>query len=182
MPSSARPAADARGWLRGIRFSWFAFVMLCVIVIGVLIIAPTARLYAQQQDQIAKLESQNSAKKAKVESLKKQVDDWDDPAYIRAQARERLLYVMPGETSYLIIDDLPATASTAKPTVTTQVQEKTGDWAGTLVRSMLTGPAEQYAKEQAAKKAAAKKAAAKKAAEQKAKAKQSATPSPATTQ
>jgi cell division protein FtsB len=130
-------AANARGWLRGIRFSWFTFVMLGVIVLAVLVLAPTVRLYAQQQQQISQLEEQNRAKKNQVKKLQEEIQNWDDPAYIKAQARDRLLYVMPGETSYLIIDDLPKTPATTETKVSTKVQEQTGDWASTLLRSML---------------------------------------------
>ena len=136
--STARPATvNARGWLRGIRFSWFAFVMLGVIVLAVLVLAPTVRMYTQQQQQIAKLQSQNDAQKSEVAKLNAQIKDWDDPDYIKAQARDRLLYVMPGETSYLIIDDLPKTPAAAPTKVSTKVQEQTGDWSATLLRSML---------------------------------------------
>jgi cell division protein FtsB len=138
MSTAARgAAATARGWLRGIRFTWFTFVMLGVIVLAVLVLAPTVRLYAQQQQQISQLERQNDAKKAQVKKLQEDIKNWDDPAYIKAQARERLLYVMPGETSYLVIDDLPKTPATDNTTVSTRVQEQTGDWASTLLRSML---------------------------------------------
>lgn len=140
--SSPRPtAATARGWLRGIRFTWFAFIMLCLIVIAVLVLAPTIRMYMTQQQQISKLQAQNDAQKAQVDKLNEQISDWDDPAYIKAQARDRLLYVMPGETSYLIIDDLPKTPSTTPTKVSTKVQETDGDWAATLLRSMLERPA-----------------------------------------
>jgi cell division protein FtsB len=139
--STARPTdATARGWLRGIRFSWFAFVMLCLVIVAVLVLAPTIRMYMTQQQQISKLQAQNDAQKSQVDELDKQITDWDDPAYIKAQARERLLYVMPGETSYLIIDDLPAAPATTPTKVSTKVQQTDGDWASTLLRSMLEQP------------------------------------------
>jgi len=141
MPEPRRATADARGWMQGIRFSWFAFVMLGVIVIAVLVLAPTIRMYTTQQQQVSKLAAQNAAQQAKVDQLNQQINDWDDPAYITAQARDRLLYVMPGETSYLVIDDLPKTAQTAPVKVSTRVQQQSGDWATTLLRSMLEQPA-----------------------------------------
>jgi cell division protein FtsB len=139
--STARPTtAIARGWVRGIRFSWFAVVMLVVIVVAVVVLAPTIRMYTTQQQQISKLQQQNAAQKAEVGKLDQQIKDWDDPDYIKAQARDRLLYVMPGETSYLIIDDLPATPDTAPKKVSTKVQHQQSDWSATLLRSMLEKP------------------------------------------
>jgi len=141
MSNARATAVSARGWLRGIRFSWFAFVMLGVIVLAVLVLAPTIRLYTTQQQQISKLAAQNEAQKNEVAKLDQEIKDWDDPDYIKAQARDRLLYVMPGETSYLIIDDLPQAPATAAKKVSTKVQHRDTDWSSTLLRSMLEQPA-----------------------------------------
>ena len=130
----------ARGWLRGIRLSWFTFVMLGVIVLAVLVLAPTIRLYATQQQQISKLEAHNRETKSEVAKLDQEIKNWDDPDYIKAQARDRLLYVMPGETSYLVIDDLPPTPAGQGKKVSTKVQQRSGDWSSTLLRSMLVQP------------------------------------------
>ena len=46
----------------------------------------------------------------------------------------------PGETSYLIIDDLPTTPSTVPKKLSTKVQQQDGDWGATLLRSMLEQP------------------------------------------
>ncbi|MCL2514651.1 MAG: septum formation initiator family protein [Microbacteriaceae bacterium] len=140
MSTARSTPVNARNWLQGIRFSWFAFVMLGVIVLAVLVLAPTIRLYTTQQQQVSKLAAQNAAQQAKVDALNQQITDWDDPAYIKAQARDRLLYVMPGETSYLIIDDLPKTPQGTAAKVSTTVQEQTGDWSATLLRSLLAQP------------------------------------------
>ncbi len=157
MSTARSTAVNARGWLRGIRFSWFAFVMLGVIVLAVLVLAPTVRLYTTQQQQISKLQQRNDAQKAQVSGLKQQISNWDDPAYIKAQARDRLLYVMPGETSYLIIDDLPKAPAAAPKKVSTKVQEQSGDWTSTLLRSMLEQPQKSAAQKPAAQKPAAPK-------------------------
>jgi cell division protein FtsB len=130
----------ARGWLRGIRLSWFTFVMLGVIVLAVLVLAPTIRLYTTQQQQISKLEAHNRATRSEVSKLDQEIKNWDDPDYIKAQARDRLLYVMPGETSYLVIDDLPPTPAGEPKKVSTKVQQRDGDWSSTLLRSMLVQP------------------------------------------
>lgn len=126
-----------RGWLRGIRFSWFAFVMLGLFVLAVLIIAPSIAKYTAQQQQIEQLAAQNAAKQAQVDRLNDTIADWNDPNYIKAQARDRLLYVMPGETSYLIIDNLPKTAAEKAEKVSTEAQKQQGDWATTLLQSIV---------------------------------------------
>ena len=120
------------------RFSWFSLVMLGLVVIGVLVIAPTLHLYIDQQHQISSLEKQNASTAAKIADLKKQQADWSDPDYIRAQARSRLLYVMPGETSYLVIDDRPPALQTSTPPVSTDIQNTQSDWIASLLGSFFT--------------------------------------------
>jgi hypothetical protein len=39
-----------------------------------------------------------------VSDLSDDLARWDDPAYVVAQARERLGYVFPGETPYRVVD------------------------------------------------------------------------------
>lgn len=40
---------------------------------------------------------------ARINELNAELARWDDPDYVRAQARERLGWVMPGETGYRVI-------------------------------------------------------------------------------
>ena len=42
---------------------------------------------------------------ADVDELEAEIARWDDPAYIEAQARDRLYYVFPGDRSYLVVGD-----------------------------------------------------------------------------
>jgi cell division protein FtsB len=130
-------AGSARGWLRGIRFSWFSFVMMGILVLGVLVIAPTLQQYIQQREKIADLQASNAAKSQSVETLKKDRARWSDPSYIRAEARDRLLYVMPGETSYLVIDDRPVAAATDKTPVSKDIQKTQTNWMQSVFQSVM---------------------------------------------
>ncbi|WP_026940129.1 FtsB family cell division protein [Humibacter albus] len=136
MPASTRRVSAS--WLRGIRFSWFSLVMLGLVVIGVLVVAPTLHLYVDQQHEIGRLEKNNADTAAKVADLKKQAADWSDPEYIKAQARGRLLFVMPGETSYLVIDDRAPTPQKNQAPVSRDIQATKSDWLGALASSFLT--------------------------------------------
>jgi len=129
---------SARGWLRGIRFSWFSFLMMGILVLGVLVIAPTLQQYIQQREAIADLQAANAKTSSSVATLKKQRARWNDPSYIRAEARERLLYVMPGETSYLIIDDRPASAQKDQTPVSTSIQKTKTNWLDSMFSSIMT--------------------------------------------
>jgi cell division protein FtsB len=135
------PASDHRvtaRWIQGLRSSWFSLAMLGLVVVGVFVIAPTLHLYLTQQQQIAQLEKSNARTGEQIAQLTKQQADWSDPSYIKAQARERLLFVMPGETSYLVIDDRAPVKKKDSTPVSTSIQAAKGDWLGSLADSFVT--------------------------------------------
>jgi uncharacterized protein YdcH (DUF465 family) len=65
--------------------------------------ATSFKAYLQQRDQIRGLEQQIALRQSEIASLKKEKARWKDPAYVAAQARSRLMYVMPGEVGYQVI-------------------------------------------------------------------------------
>ena len=66
--------------------------------------ASSMKAYLQQRSQIDTLKSQIAARESDINELEREKERWHDPAYVAAQARERLSYVMPGETSYVVLD------------------------------------------------------------------------------
>jgi len=110
-----------------------------VLVLAVVVLAPTIAAYAQQRQQIAELRAAVSAQEEEVQRLRDERERWNDDTFIVTQARERLDYVMPGEVSYLVIDDRTEAAKaddTAE--VSAEVTESKGDWMRTLLDSVLT--------------------------------------------
>jgi hypothetical protein len=59
--------------------------------------------YVQQQQQIAALQEGVAAGKRKVAALEQEKARWADPNYVRQQARQRLHFVLPGETGYVVL-------------------------------------------------------------------------------
>ncbi|HEY8911961.1 septum formation initiator family protein [Lacisediminihabitans sp.] len=133
------PEENASGqWLRSIRLSGFAITALSLIVLFVVVLAPSLRIFIDQRQQIAALESQNAAAKAAVGTLNEQKARWDDPTYVESLARQRLNYVIPGEFSYLVIDDgKTATAQSGQP-ISDKIQTTQVDWLGSLLSSVFT--------------------------------------------
>jgi cell division protein FtsB len=143
--TAAKPSAggaaptDRSGWLSGIRFSGFSLIMMGVLVLAVIVLAPTIAAFAQQRQQIAELRAAVSAQEEEVQRLRDERERWNDETFIVTQARERLYYVMPGEVSYLVIDDRTAAAKADATTeVSAQVTESKGDWMRTLLDSVMT--------------------------------------------
>ncbi|MFJ3393082.1 septum formation initiator family protein [Leifsonia aquatica] len=135
-PVMSTPSGTGR-WLRGIHFSAFSLVMMGILVLAVVILAPTLQAFAQQRSQIADQQAVVDTLNSQVDAAKAQRARWNDPSYIRAQARDRLYYVMPGETSYLVIDDRPPAAASTDAPVSSKIQQTHTDWAGSLFGSFM---------------------------------------------
>ena len=143
--SAAKPSTrggtptDRSGWLSGIRFSGFSLIMMGVLVLAVVVLAPTIAAFAQQRQQIAELRAAVSQQEDEVQRLRDERERWNDETFIMTQARERLYYVMPGEVSYLVIDDrTEAAKADATAEVSAEVTDSKGDWMRTLLDSVMT--------------------------------------------
>jgi cell division protein FtsB len=134
MPEGSAPER----WLSNIRVSSFTVMMLGLLVLGVIVLAPSLKLLIQQRSQIADLERTVADQKSSVSSLKSQVARWDDPAYIEAQARNRLLFVFPGEYSYLVIPQSGVTDVQNGTPISKHIQTTHTDWVQALGTSILT--------------------------------------------
>jgi len=138
-----RPQRTARGtgagWLSSMRLSGFSVIMLGVLVLGVVVLAPTIASFAEQRREIAELRAAVSAQEADVQRLRDDRERWNDQTYIITQARDRLYYVLPGEVSYLVIDDrTEAAKAETGAEVSAEVTETKGDWMRTLLGSVMT--------------------------------------------
>lgn len=62
------------------------------------------RTYLEQRSQIAALHEQIASDTSAVAQLQLTAARWQDPAFVRAQARQRLHLIAPGETGYIVTD------------------------------------------------------------------------------
>jgi cell division protein FtsB len=95
-----------------------------VIILAALVVsyASSLRAWVDQQQQMSALRIEQADQTQRVGELQDEIDRWNDPAYVKAQARERFGYVMPGEVGYVVLDDKSVTTTdktaatvTAKP-------------------------------------------------------------------
>jgi cell division protein FtsB len=133
MPDGSAPER----WLSNIRLSSFTIMMLGLLVLGVIVLAPSLKLLIQQRTEIANLQKSVEEQKHEVSTLKGQVARWDDPAYIEAQARNRLLFVFPGEYSYLVIPESGTGLGTETAPISKHIQTTQIDWVQSLTSSIL---------------------------------------------
>lgn len=123
--------------------------MLRLVVLGgvlsvlAVLLAPALRSYLGQQQQITALQDRVAQQRSDLRGLERERSTWDDPAFIKAQARERLKFVMPGERAYTVIDAGPTSAprsSAGPPSSPVRAAASTarGDraWFGNVWRSV----------------------------------------------
>ena len=76
-----------------------------IFFILALTIAPPVKHYFTQRAQISALKAQLSADNSALEKARQELTLWQDPEYVKSQARERLHFVLPGERQYIVTDD-----------------------------------------------------------------------------
>lgn len=125
-------------WLRSIRLSGFTIAAITLIVLTVVVLAPSLRILVEQRQEIAALEAQVIERQKAVEELEGERARWDDPSYVQSLARERLDYVYPGEYSFLVIDDGQTVTTADGLPISEDIQSTNVDWVGSLLSSVLT--------------------------------------------
>ncbi|ROQ03170.1 septum formation initiator [Rathayibacter sp. PhB93] len=129
------PVAPSSAWVAGVRGSGFTLLVMGIMILAVVVLAPSVKNFVEQRAEIAELQRSVDAAKTQSQNLDEQRVRWSDPAFIRAQARERLYFVMPGEVSYLVLDDIAVAQQAAQP-ASNSVQKTPSDWAGSLLSSI----------------------------------------------
>lgn len=81
------------------------------------------RTYLEQRSEINELRDAQAEQADRIAELEAERTKWEDPEYIRAQARERLLLVKPGEELVIIVDDPEGAAADAGVDLDPQPQD-----------------------------------------------------------
>ena len=127
-PGSGGPAK------RRTRYTARAAILMLVLCALVLALAYPLQQYFSQSSQIDQLERQNAQKRAEVDQLRQQLAQWQDPDYVKIQARLRLHYVLPGETGLRLLG--AGDAATGGPDGTTGPSEGSSAWYAQLWNSV----------------------------------------------
>lgn len=100
-PSASRSAAARpRPRLTG-----RAAILVLVLAVLTVSYASSLRAYLTQREHLQDLSAEIDDKRVAIQELEREKRRWEDPAFVEAQARLRLDYVMPGETAYVAIDE-----------------------------------------------------------------------------
>jgi len=88
---------------RASRFTGRAMVLVLVLSVLTISYASSLKAYFQQHSQIQALRAQIASSQSSIHELESEKQRWQDPAYVKQQARARFGYLMPGQTSYVVI-------------------------------------------------------------------------------
>jgi hypothetical protein len=90
-------------------------------------LAVPVRSWFAQRAEIAGLRADVQSARDRVAGLQIQKQRWDDPAFVAAEARRRLHFVLPGEVGYVTLGSGAAAAANAVENAGEQ-----GPWYSTL--------------------------------------------------
>ncbi|MBD7919234.1 septum formation initiator family protein [Cellulomonas sp. Sa3CUA2] len=85
-------------------FTVRAMVFSLVVLVAFVLVYPTLGSYLETRAEVEQLRDARDAALAENADLEADLKRWDDDAYVVAQARERLSFVMPGETAFRVVD------------------------------------------------------------------------------
>ncbi len=87
------------------RSSGRALALWVIFFILALAIAPPVKHYFTQRAQISALNAQLTNDHKALAAARQELLLWQDPEYVKSQARERLHFVLPGERQYIVTED-----------------------------------------------------------------------------
>ncbi len=83
-------------------FSGRLLVLGLTLGVFAVLLAPNVHTFMTQRAEISALRADISAREAQQGDFQAELARWDDPAYIKKQARDRVSMLMPGETGYWV--------------------------------------------------------------------------------
>jgi len=128
----------------GQKASLRAAALAIVFVLLTVMYANSVRVYFNQQRQIADAKALVVQQQKTVDDLYAQLQRWQDPAYVQAQARERLGWVMPGDIGFHVIDadgNVMGGGATIGSAESQQPDAPSETWYDKLAGSILTADA-----------------------------------------
>jgi len=147
---------QGRMLVRMLRLNSVSVSVISVIVIGSFLVAQDVQTFLNQRREIVEMEQSIALAKEAVADMEAERDRWQDPVYIRSQARDRLYYVLPGEVSYLVMDgqgmDFSDTSGTlgeiladrrSADEISQEVMAANDNWVDSLMESFLRAALEK---------------------------------------
>jgi len=129
---SSHRRSSNRGRVRG---NARPLALITIIFIFTLTLAPPIKNYFTQRAQINALKSQVASDSTALEKARAELNQWQDPNYIKSQARERLHFVLPGERQYIVTGSDITKSQPQTTQIATQLPEG-APWYTKLIASV----------------------------------------------
>lgn len=129
-------ADDFKAWASSLKLSGLTVLVVVLVIIGGFAVSPSVSTFVAQQREISTLRHSVAEHRKAVEEIDTEREMWKDPVYIKSQARDRLYYVLPGETQLNVIDDIVMPVESVEETNAKLSRTKT-NWARTMAASTL---------------------------------------------
>ena len=101
-PEAPAPSGPGRSGAGGSVTSRAIILAVVAITLFVALAVPVRTWFAQRAE-IAQLRADVESTRDRVAALQLEQGRWDDPAYVAAEARRRLHFVLPGEVGYVTL-------------------------------------------------------------------------------
>jgi cell division protein FtsB len=118
-----------------------AAILALALAFVIVAIALPFKIWLSQRGDLSSLEAQIQRAQERVAQLNAQDRKWNDPAYVEAQAHQRLHYVMPGQSSRVVLGPKPSHRQQAIATAIAHPAAPPasgGPWYSQLWESMQT--------------------------------------------
>ncbi len=103
-PTAAKGGAGKRKLPRSSSLTTRALALAVVILMLTISYANSLRIYFAQSHEVAATRAEIADREARIGDLQTELDRWNDPAFVKLQARTRLGWVMPGEIGFTVVD------------------------------------------------------------------------------
>jgi cell division protein FtsB len=158
-PNNRRRLVDISEWKESTRDKATPIAIFGVLIFAAFMLARPLQIWFTERQAIADLQAQVAQAKSDLNHMKSERARWEDPVYIRAQARDRLYYVMPGEVSYLVMGNNGLNSSDVSgtlgakladrrntTTISKSILQTKNNWMDNMVESVLRSGIEEPVK------------------------------------
>lgn len=119
---------------RELQRSGAVIVGIIIAIVAVVNLWHPVQIWFEQHARMAELDREVATARATLAEAQADMMRWTDRAYVEAQARERLMFVYPGDISYLVVNDVDAKLAKSDEVLVT-VQTTDIDWIDAFVQS-----------------------------------------------
>ena len=143
-PTSKTPTAKTSGARKSF-VSGRTAIVLSLLVVAVILLALPMREYLRQHSEISGAAATAQEQQRRVDELQRRLDKWQNDDYVRAQARARLHFLLPGEVGYVVMGS--DQGSGLAPSNVPRNGEQKGPWYSKLWSSVEAADSDAQAPE-----------------------------------